>query len=149
MMVYTCGIYLYSTKLKKILGCHATHSPWNTWSIPKGLKDEGEHLFEAAVRELNEETGVVLKKLHVLKTYMLHPVKYKKQNKILESFLVITDADLENFPFSCHSFTERSLPEVDRWKWISLGMVKGMFHESQQENLPLIEELIKQTAIPE
>ena len=55
--VVTCGIYLYSVKNKKILICHATHSPWSSWSIPKGLKDTSEESFEAAVRELKEETG--------------------------------------------------------------------------------------------
>ena len=28
------------------------------WSIPKGLVNKGEDLFEAAVREFNEETGI-------------------------------------------------------------------------------------------
>src|SRR6185295_19485258 len=90
----TCGIYLYSIPLKKILVCHATNSPWNKWSIPKGLQDEGEELYAAAARELYEETGVSLKELHLVNALQLPAVKYQKQNKLLESFLVLTDADL-------------------------------------------------------
>jgi 8-oxo-dGTP pyrophosphatase MutT (NUDIX family) len=141
-MVITCGIYLYSTKQKKMLICHATNSPWNKWSIPKGLKDNGEDEFHAAIRELREETGIIFENLHVIETHLFPPVKYKKQNKILISYLVITDSDFENFPFTCHSYTRNALQEVDKWKWESLESAASMIHESQQENIPQIKELI-------
>ena len=141
--VVTSGIYLYSTQQKKILVCHATHSPWNNWSIPKGLPDEKEDVYKAGVRELYEETGVELEQLHILKMHAFKPVKYQKQNKILESVLVITDSDLSNQQFVCHSYTEKSFPEVDKWKWIALEDADKMIHESQQKNLQLINEFIK------
>ncbi len=137
-MLVTCGIYLYSTRMKKLLVCHATNSPWNKWSIPKGLKDEGENAFDAAVRELYEETGIRTELLHILKKHTLPPVNYRKQKKILESFLLITDADLEHYPFTCKSYTEKSIPEVDRWKWIAPGVLGTWLHESQSENEELI-----------
>jgi 8-oxo-dGTP pyrophosphatase MutT (NUDIX family) len=145
-MLVTCGIYLYSTRAKKFLVCHATNSPWNTWSIPKGLKEEGEDAFTAAARELYEETGVELKKLRVLKKHTLPPVNYRKQKKILESFLIITDAELENCNFICISHTEKSIPEVDRWKWIAPDMITSLLHESQAANYELIKELITKSA---
>jgi 8-oxo-dGTP pyrophosphatase MutT (NUDIX family) len=140
-MLITCGIYLYSTRMKKFLVCHATHSPWNSWSIPKGLKDEGEDAFAAATRELYEETGVDIEKLHVLKKHTLPPVNYRKQKKILESFLIITDSDLESQSFVCSSHTEKSIPEVDRWKWIDVDMINTLLHESQAANFEQIKEL--------
>ena len=108
-MKTTCGIYLYSTALKKLLVCHATNASWKTWSIPKGLKDPGEESFIAATRELKEETGIDLRKISVLNVRELPAVKYKKQNKTLEAFLVITD-DLfifmfENALFDCEDWT--------------------------------------------
>jgi 8-oxo-dGTP pyrophosphatase MutT (NUDIX family) len=142
-MLITCGIYLYSIRMKKFLVCHATHSPWNSWSIPKGLKDEGEDAFVAATRELYEETGVDIKKLHVLKKHALPPVNYRKQKKILESFLIITDSDLEGQPLVCSSHTEKSIPEVDRWKWIPLEMLPTMLHESQAANYEQIKRWIE------
>jgi putative (di)nucleoside polyphosphate hydrolase len=39
-----------------VLG-HATRSP--RWDIPKGLAEEGEPFVAAAVRELQEETGLI------------------------------------------------------------------------------------------
>lgn len=36
------------------------HRPgWDDWSLPKGKVDAGEHVVEAAVREVDEETGYV------------------------------------------------------------------------------------------
>jgi 8-oxo-dGTP pyrophosphatase MutT (NUDIX family) len=141
-MLITCGIYLYSTPMKKFLVCHATNSPWNSWSIPKGLKDEGEEPFVAAVRELYEETGVAIEKLHVLKKHTLPAVNYRKQKKLLESFLIITDSDLENFPFVCITHTKKGIPEVDRWKWIAPEMIVTLLHESQAANYEQIKGLI-------
>lgn len=144
-MVTTCGIFLYSTNFKKILVCHSTHSPWNQWSIPKGLIDDtDEDLFETATRELKEETGLELKKMNVLKTYPLPPIKYQNKNKVLESFLVTTDFNLKNFPFTCYSYVDKSFPEVNKWKWISLDMTQNYIHESQQKNIILIKKLIKE-----
>jgi 8-oxo-dGTP pyrophosphatase MutT (NUDIX family) len=145
-MLITCGIYLYSTRMKKLLVCHATNSPWNSWSIPKGLKDEGEDAFTAAVRELYEETGIELGKTGVFKKHTLPPVNYRKQKKTLESFLILTDADLEHFPLVCISHTEKSIPEVDRWKWIPPEMITSLLHESQAANNELIKELITKSA---
>jgi putative (di)nucleoside polyphosphate hydrolase len=140
--IVTCGIYLYSIPLKKILVCHATNSPWNRWSIPKGLQDKKEKLYDAAIRELYEETGVALKELTIAGKHELEAVKYQKQNKLLHSFLVLTDADLSQHTFICHSLTERSFPEVDSWKWITVEQAEKWLHEAQQKNLPRIQELI-------
>ena len=139
----TCGIYLYSTQQKKILICHATHSPWNLWSIPKGLKDTGEDPFVNAARELLEETGIDLTKISVKKIDTLPPVKYQKQNKILESFLVITNSDLSKHVLHCHSLVNDQFPEVDQWMWIDPEKIKEKLHESQSKNYDLILELIR------
>lgn len=141
--IITCGIYLYSTSQQRLLVCHATHSPWNRWSIPKGLKDEGETSFDAAIRELYEETGLKYKELHIISKHALKPVNYQKQKKILESFLLITDVDLSHQTFICHSHTEKSFPEVDSWKWITLEQAVKWLHEAQQKNLEEIEQLVK------
>lgn len=140
--IVTCGIYLYSTTSEKVLVCHATHSPWNNWSIPKGLPDNGETPYAAAMRELYEETGIELEKIHTVTVQPLDARKYQKQNKILESFLVVTNSDLSTHTFVCHSFTEKQFPEVDRWKWVSLDEAEKLLHESQQKNIVIIKELL-------
>jgi 8-oxo-dGTP pyrophosphatase MutT (NUDIX family) len=52
----TCGVVVSDGQ--KILLGHATRSP--RWDIPKGLAEGGETFIDAAVRELNEETGLTV-----------------------------------------------------------------------------------------
>jgi 8-oxo-dGTP pyrophosphatase MutT (NUDIX family) len=140
-MVTTCGIYLYNILQKKILVCHATHASWKQWSIPKGIKDDDEDLWQVAVRELREETGIDINTLNVLAIHPLPAIQYRKQNKVLESFLVIIDTDL-----SSHSFfsnvSKDSISEVDAWRWISIAQAYTWLHEPQQENLKVIKKIV-------
>lgn len=137
----TCGIYLYNVNNQKLLVCHATHSSWKNWSIPKGLKNDNENTFSAAARELKEETGIDIFLLSVLQTHTLPPVKYRKQNKILESFLVITDTNFDGYSYKCHTLNNDQFPEVDNWKWISLDKIISYLHKTQQENMESIKKL--------
>ncbi|MCW3071109.1 MAG: hypothetical protein JWO44_999 [Bacteroidetes bacterium] len=130
----TCGIYLFDINIRKFLICHATNASWKTWSLPKGLKDNDEAAYDAAIRELKEETGIDASQLNILETVELPPVPYKKQNKVLESFLVITNTSLQDHKFVCASLTKHNIPEVDRWDWISAEQMKLKLHESQLEN---------------
>jgi len=143
--IITCGIYLYNIRSKKLLVCHATHSTWKIWTIPKGIKDSSENSFTAASRELNEETGIDISTIHILQKYSLPSVKYQKQNKILESFLVITDSDLDKHTFTCSTIINNEFPEIDKWKWINPELIKEILHESQQKNFDLIDKLIKKS----
>ena len=52
----SCGVVV--TDGYHLLLGHASRSP--RWDIPKGLAEPGEALLEAAVRELKEETGLVV-----------------------------------------------------------------------------------------
>jgi ADP-ribose pyrophosphatase YjhB (NUDIX family) len=48
----------------KILLCHPTNAPQkNSYSIPKGLIEDGEDELEAAIRETKEEVGIDLSAL--------------------------------------------------------------------------------------
>jgi len=50
----SCGVIV--TDGERVLLGHATRSP--RWDIPKGLAEAGESFVAAAVRELEEETGL-------------------------------------------------------------------------------------------
>jgi putative (di)nucleoside polyphosphate hydrolase len=140
-MSTTCGIYLYCIPMKKFLLCHATRSR-NLWSIPKGLADEGETELEAAARELEEETGIKLSDLKVRAVHKLPPARYKKQNKTLVSFLVLTDTDLSGRKLSCTSYVDGKFPEIDRFEWVDPVTFCGMAHETQVRNMDAISKLL-------
>ena len=52
----SCGVIV--TDGKRVLLGHATRSP--RWDIPKGTAEPDENFADAAVRELREETGLVV-----------------------------------------------------------------------------------------
>jgi 8-oxo-dGTP pyrophosphatase MutT (NUDIX family) len=143
-MAITCGIYLYDLRQKKFLICHATHARWDQWSIPKGGKEKDEDTLTAAVRELKEETGIRLSDLHVIDTHVLPSVKYQKQNKTLEPFLLLTDTDLSNYKLHCPVRGNDRFAEVDTWKWVDIDIMEKMVHESQQKNIPAIRKLLNE-----
>lgn len=137
-MIITCGIYLYSTLTSKILLCHPTRTPWNNWSIPKGLMEPNEDNFQVAARELKEETGIGLANINVVSTHNLPSQKYQKQNKALESFLVITDTDLSDHKFTCNLVEGKDFAENDKWKWVEAAEVPKWVHDSQKANVESI-----------
>lgn len=142
-MVTTYGIYLYSSLQQRLLLCHATRSR-NSWSIPKGLKEEGETDIEAAYRELFEECGISADEL---KDPLIHPLplqKYMKQNKYLCSFLLVSNADLSDKKLKCISLVNGAFPEVDKYKWVEIPEFRELAHESQVKNLNEIERIIEQ-----
>lgn len=142
-MEITCGIFLYSVKAGKFLIGHAARTRKNNWSIPKGLKDPGESELEAALRELNEETGINLKPENILFAFSLSPSMYKTRKKILNAFLIITDLDPEILELSCSSLVNDEYPEIDKFKWVKPEEMSEYIHESQTALLPEIEELLQ------
>ena len=57
----SCGVVV--TDRSRVLLGHATRSP--RWDIPKGLAEPGEAYAAAAVRELAEETGLVVSEVEL------------------------------------------------------------------------------------
>ncbi|HMJ71531.1 MAG TPA: NUDIX hydrolase [Cyclobacteriaceae bacterium] len=141
-MVITCGAYLFSTQTEKLLVCHPTHSRWNTWSIPKGLMEPGEDILSVCLRELKEETGIDVNNIHVISRHQLPSRKYQKQNKSLESILLVTDTELTSHKFTSNLVEGKDFPEIDKWKWIDLVAAAGILHQSQIENLVVISTIV-------
>ena len=53
------------------------HRPrYDDWSLPKGKLDAGETMAAAAVREIEEETGVVVEVEHLLSTGVVGPITF-------------------------------------------------------------------------
>jgi 8-oxo-dGTP diphosphatase len=53
-------------KLEVLVGLRAVWPGAGTWSVPGGLVEEGETCEEAAIREVREETGIQVQRVHSL-----------------------------------------------------------------------------------
>lgn len=89
------------------------HRPrYDDWSVPKGKLDAGESFLEAAVREVEEETGCT-----GVVGSELDPVFYvdhKGRSKIVRYWLMAADAS-----FNAEAFVAND--EVDVLAWMEIG----------------------------
>ena len=99
-------------------------NPKNFWQMPQGGVDNGEEFYEAAIRELDEETSIktvsLIKEIDGLTTYLLpnHLVgiiwkgKYKGQKQ--KWFIVRFDGEEKEININTKH------PEFLDWKWINI-----------------------------
>ncbi|WP_250538347.1 MULTISPECIES: NUDIX hydrolase [unclassified Caballeronia] len=114
----SCGVVMLNGQ-GDVLLCHATET--THWDVPKGAADPGESPREAALRELVEETGIVLPaaRLKDLGRFVY------RRDKDLHLFAVRVSEDevqLENCV--CESYFPRysdgtMIPEMDAYRWVS------------------------------
>jgi predicted NUDIX family NTP pyrophosphohydrolase len=113
-------------------GNYNRHAPW---SIPKGLPDEGESLAEAARRETQEETGVLVGGADAGFKFVdqltpLGHIDYTRNRKRIHAFAVPAPENAEPHP---------SQWEVDRAEFVSLDEAQRLIHQEQR---PLLDRLI-------
>jgi len=78
-MKKSAGIIIVLNKSKFLL-CHPSNSRWfGTYSFPKGGIEEGESALDAALRELREETSVIVSKNQILD--IKNPIVVYYENK--------------------------------------------------------------------
>jgi len=99
-------------------------NPKNFWQMPQGGVDNGEKFYEAAIRELEEETSIktvsLIKEIDDLTTYLLpnHLIgiiwkgRYKGQKQ--KWFVVRFDGDEKEININTKH------PEFLDWKWVNI-----------------------------
>lgn len=143
----TSGIFLFNNDNKFLIEHPTYHSP-KFWSIPKGMIDEGESEFDAAIRETIEETSLDITKIKYSIIKQLPDYLFKSKKKTLVSFVLRTSENLYNFPYKCESmvtFTrgkklKKPFPEVDKFKWATIDEAYPLLHETQKRALDFIKE---------
>lgn len=118
MKQVSCGVVFLDTEKHEILMVHPTNQR-DFWDFPKGRKENGETAKEAAIREVQEETSIILDENDKLFDYGQH--SYNKHKNI--HLFVCLDKEFDINVLDCESFVEngdRSFPEVDDFKMFSI-----------------------------
>ncbi|WP_143307143.1 NUDIX domain-containing protein [Chitinophaga vietnamensis] len=147
-MKTSAGILLYRRKAGStaVFLVHPGGPFWRgkdegAWSIPKGEYTDGETALEAAVREFEEETGLVPSGDFIT----LSPVKLKS-GKLVSAWAVAGDLDPAQLRSNTcklewppHSGKWVEVPEVDQGAWFDVLTAKKKIHAAQA---PMIDELL-------
>ena len=120
------GIVVLNSK-NKVFVAKRIDNPKNFWQMPQGGKDESENYFEAAIRELQEETSIknvtLIKEIDDFITYLLpnHLLgiiwrgKFKGQKQ--KWFIM-------KFNGSDDEINVNTLkPEFLEWKWVDIDQL--------------------------
>ena len=136
----SAGVVLFNPS-GEILLCHATET--RHWDIPKGMGDPGELPIQAALRELREETSIVLMPERLVD---LGRFDYRS-DKTLHLFGVrVGEGEIDPAACLCTSMFPsrrdgRSIPEMDDFAWIAVpkvpDYVSGSLARLFEQALPL------------
>lgn len=135
----TVGIYIFDSNNKLLLG-HPTGHSKKSYSIPKGILEKGETIKECAIRELEEETSLLLTTKEKDAIIILGEQKYPHKKKKLIALYLKIERDLSNYPFECtskilkkiYSNVEPPFPEFDEIGMFNLNEKSQYLHTTQQ-----------------
>jgi 8-oxo-dGTP pyrophosphatase MutT (NUDIX family) len=101
----------------RLLICHVTGTP--KWDIPKGLADPGEDTLTAAMRELDEEAGLVF---DAARFQDLGRFPYRRDKSLHLYKVEVGDTMPDLGHLACRSFfphhvTGEPTPETDGFRW--------------------------------
>ena len=145
----SAGILLYRlhNKLPEILLVHPGGPYWlkkddEAWTIPKGELNEDENPLDAAIREMEEETGIKVGG-HFIE---LTPVK-QKSGKLVYAWALEYDfnpAEIKSNTFEIEwppkSGKKKTFPEIDKAAWLGIDEARKKINPAQ---VALIDELEK------
>jgi predicted NUDIX family NTP pyrophosphohydrolase len=152
MTKQSAGILLYRMQHKQLQvllvypgGPYFSGKDAGNWSIPKGEFTEKEKAFDAAVREMEEETGYLPSGDFI----ELTPIQQKSGKKVycwavpgeLDPDTIISNTFEIEWPPK--SGKKKSYPEIDKAEWFTIALAKQKINERQIALLEELQELLK------
>ena len=111
------------------------HRPrYDDWSFPKGKLAPGETFEEAAVREVEEETGLRCRLLSELKGFS-YPDRHGRQKIVRYWLMEVVDGSLEE---------RQPDHEVDQARWVTLEEARELL--SYERELAFLDDLLAEGA---
>ena len=122
-MIQSAGIVVidWNTSEPSVLCVRA----YANWDFPKGKVDEGETIVQAAARELQEETGMVVGKDASLAGVAAPSVVYGKGKKTKVATYFIADRTSDTEPF-LPVRPELGKPENDEYRWVPVFQLQNL-----------------------
>lgn len=147
-MKHTAGIFLIDSN-SNVLICEpfGGSEKHNGYSVPKGLRDDGETYLETAIRETKEECGFdVTPYIDNIKD--IGEQKYKKRDKIFHGFLLQLDFEINPTTLVCNSFIGNNpkTPEIINFEMVSIDDALTKLHIVQQKILDKNRNKIRKTS---
>lgn len=148
----SAGLLMYSlneNKLKVFLvhpgGPFYVNKDDGYWGIPKGLPEENENLLDAAIREFQEETGIIPQGEYL----PLGSVKQKNGKTVyawafkidMKGFVEIMSNTFE-IEWPPHSGKKQHFPEIDKGEFFTTDAAKKKIVGAQMEFITKLEKYI-------
>lgn len=114
------GVIIYNKKLNKIL---IIQSRGNLWGFPKGSFNKGETFNMCALRELKEETGIILSE------NVLEGCESYNVNESVRYYLLLTNTDYKDVTLQHDKYCEDN--DVNGICWISIDCLKNLFYSNK------------------
>jgi 8-oxo-dGTP diphosphatase len=89
---------------------------YDDWSFPKGKLDEGESFEEAALREVEEETGLVCRVETELPTIRYRDAQ-DRPKQVRYWHMTVVDGDISDFRFNA---------EISDLRWVNVEQAAGL-----------------------
>lgn len=132
----SCGFILVDSTTGHWLIAHPTNKAGNVWDFPKGMAAPGEAHLAAAVRELREETGVVIPEaaLQACIDFGQHPYNAQK-----DLHLYMAEMPLNISTMYCMSWvpsvTGPEYPECDDYRLVPPSDIMNYLSARKQQYL--------------